>query len=203
MCLKHFFLNWEESSMDTMSLCGNTAGISCAEGARVGLWPHLGSDGWDTEQPGSRGERSRPHSCAEDYPLRPWEAGVARDNTANAERAFHLLQETWTQELTSTLGQLAPGSLLSRWLPSSSVQGWTQATAGGKTEETWPGPEEAHTQDRCPSVHAGDNKAWLCVFYSFQYLSDPEGSLGHKVPWGQKNERRYKVDRDILSCWHQ
>lgn len=52
----------------------------------------------------------------------------------------------------------------------------------------WSGENGGHvieagggTHSACPSAHSGDNKARLCVFYSFQYLSDPEGSLGHKV----------------------
>lgn len=71
-----------------------------------------------------------------------------------------------------------------------------------KTEEHVTGTQHGHTQGQGPSAHSRDNKAWLCVFYSFQYLPNPEGSLGHKVLWGEKH-RRQEVDVDILSRWHQ
>lgn len=50
------------------------------------------------------------------------------------------------------------------------------------------GPRGGNTQGQGPWAHSRDNKAWLCAFYSFQYLPDPEGSLGHKVPRGEKTE---------------
>lgn len=31
------------------------------------------------------------------------------------------------------------------------------------------------------------------VFYSFRYLSDPKGSLGHKVPEGENTEKGTKL----------
>ena len=45
-----------------------------------------------------------------------------------------------------------------------------------KTEEHVTGTQGGYTQGQGPSAHSHDNKAWLCVFYSFQYLPNPEGS---------------------------
>jgi hypothetical protein len=37
----------------------------------------------------------------------------------------------------------------------------------------------------------------LCEFYNFQYLSDPEGLLGHKI-LEKRKWKRYKVDKEFL-----
>lgn len=148
----------------------------CGGRLKTVTWPHLGSEPWEMEQPGPSG--GCPSSHAQGHALKVHRSGL-RQVWPEANLPKQRVSPTHSRQAQrSTAPRL--GVWASLWLLPSSIQGWTRKGEWGKQRSMW--------QGQGPWAHSRDNKAWLCVFYSFQYLPDPEGSLGHKVPRAAKTE---------------
>ena len=143
------------------------------------MGPHLSSERWEMERHGSKGKPG----CL---------LGHARGHTPRAESSrCGQRQASWSREgVPRALNRDAHGNIATHlwvWAARPRQSGFTLAssvlsTGMGperrveKTEEQVTGTQGGYTQGQGPSAHSHDNKAWLCVFYSFQYLPNPEGS---------------------------